>query len=97
VAWSAFKSYEHYFGKDDSDLIGGISNDQLFFLSYAQKSCVPLSFISLIDTHSPAQARISGTLMNLPEFAKAFNCPTGSKLNPEKKCSLWGSPLSSIQ
>ena len=35
------------------------------------------------DPHSPNQYRADGTVSNIPEFAKAFNCPVGSKV-----CSL---------
>ena len=41
------------------------------------------------DVHSLGRYRVTVPLMNSPDFAKAFNCPKGSKMNPEKKCSLW--------
>ena len=43
------------------------------------------------DPHSPNQYRVEGTLYNIPEFAKAFQCKKGAKLNPpeEKRCRLW--------
>lgn len=35
--------------------------------------------------------RIIGSLMNTEAFAKAFNCPVGSKMNPagRERCQLW--------
>jgi endothelin-converting enzyme len=42
------------------------------------------------DTHSPAFARINIALGNYPEFAKAFKCKKGSKMNiAEKRCEVW--------
>lgn len=32
------------------------------------------------DPHSPTKFRVQGTLSNIPEFAKAFNCSVGSKV-----------------
>lgn len=33
--------------------------------------------------------RTKGSVMNFPEFAKAFNCRTGSSMNPVHKCTVW--------
>ena len=42
-----------------------------------------------VDEHSPNRYRALIPLQNLPDFAKAFNCPTGSKMNPANKCAVW--------
>lgn len=39
--------------------------------------------------HSPAQFRVLGPLSNMKDFAKDFNCPEGSAMNPSKKCEVW--------
>ena len=43
----------------------------------------------LTQNHSPEAFRIIGTLSNNDDFAKDFNCPKGSKMNPVKKCTVW--------
>ncbi|CAI5437690.1 unnamed protein product [Caenorhabditis angaria] len=41
------------------------------------------------DTHSAHKFRVNGMMSNSEEFAKAFNCPKNSAMNPEKKCPLF--------
>ncbi|XP_075676029.1 endothelin-converting enzyme homolog [Dermatophagoides pteronyssinus] len=70
------------------------SIDMLFFISFAQKWC---RFSTHVQTrmrisksvHSPGKYRVNGALSNLDSFAKAFNCPIGSAMNPAKRCESW--------
>uniref|UniRef100_A0A0N4ZHP9 Neprilysin n=1 Tax=Parastrongyloides trichosuri TaxID=131310 RepID=A0A0N4ZHP9_PARTI len=71
-----------------------MSNDKIFFLSYAHFWCGHKKDASavqqvLTDEHSPEIFRVIGVLSNMKEFSDTFNCPKGSQLNPTKKCSVW--------
>ena len=39
--------------------------------------------------HPPGEFRIIGSISNNEDFARDFNCPLRSKMNPKKKCSIW--------
>ncbi|KAE9537471.1 hypothetical protein AGLY_006494 [Aphis glycines] len=72
------------------------TNDQLFFLSYANLWCrVPTTKNDeqiqgiLQDEHSPSLVRVIGSLRNSLDFAKVWNCPAGSPMNPTQKCTMW--------
>ena len=41
------------------------------------------------DVHSPDHARVVLPLANFDQFAKAFNCPVDSRMNPKDKCIVW--------
>ena len=67
---------------------------QLFFISFGQVWCSKyrdqaLKRLIKTNSHAPGQFRVLGTLQNNEDFAKEFNCPLGSKMNPEKKCTVW--------
>ncbi|XP_022785756.1 endothelin-converting enzyme 2-like [Stylophora pistillata] len=70
------------------------TNDQLFFIGYAQEYCSnarpKTEYIStLSEIHAPPKFRVIGTLSNFREFSEAFNCPINSTMNPKRKCEVW--------
>jgi len=72
----------------------GLNQRQLLWLSSARSWCAvqrPASLRQRILTmwHSPSQFRVNGPLSNMPEFAKDWGCPAGTKMNPHTKCSVW--------
>ncbi|KAJ8979360.1 hypothetical protein NQ317_010133, partial [Molorchus minor] len=70
------------------------SPNQLFWISSAIRHCSKYSTQTL-EIHianypwSPAQYRVNGPLQNIEDFAFDFECPVGSKMNPETKCVIW--------
>ncbi len=74
--------------------IPGLTEDQVFFVSFAQGWCNVASpeyqkMLVLSDTHSPAMYRVNGPASNLPEFAAAFGCQAGSKMVRAPACEVW--------
>ncbi|XP_054166758.1 neprilysin-2-like [Oppia nitens] len=93
----AFRAYKKYVERNGSEpLLPGLkyTPEQLFWISYGIQSCSKESLEHLklmieIDSHSPSKYRIIGVLSNLVDFAKSFNCPIGSAMNPINKCTVW--------
>ncbi|XP_068703187.1 endothelin-converting enzyme homolog isoform X1 [Montipora foliosa] len=93
----AHRAYKNWARKHGSDaMVPGMkrSNDQIFFLTYAQMWCSNFSPSQIFrraktDTHTLPIYRVNGVLSNMEEFAKAYNCPRDSKLNPKKRCRVW--------
>ena len=74
----------------------GYSEEQQFFLSFAQAWCAnyrpeALRLLAATNPHSPPRYRVAGPLANLPEFASAFQCKEGSPMvrPAEKRCQVW--------
>ncbi|XP_050043126.3 uncharacterized protein [Dermacentor andersoni] len=68
--------------------LGNVTADQLFFVYYALSRCKrPGMNGSAMMTVQ--QDSVNVPLMNFPEFAGAFKCPTDSPMNPSNKCSFW--------
>lgn len=68
--------------------------NQLFWISIAQCWCTKervelLQNLITLDNHSPSRFRVIGPLQNSDQFAKDFNCPSGSFMNPKHKCQVW--------
>ncbi|GFO47310.1 endothelin-converting enzyme 1 [Plakobranchus ocellatus] len=94
---TTFRAYKKLVKRKGIDkLLPGLNltHDQLFFLGYAQLWCSKLTkerAVLQVNSwrHSPGRFRIMGPLQNSPDFAKAYSCPAGSPMNPEKKCNVW--------
>jgi len=82
----------------DKDLkpIDGLTPEQRFFIGFAQWACSnerpeDLRVRAATDPHSPAEYRINGVVVNMPEFEKAFGCKTGQAMTKpaERVCKVW--------
>lgn len=97
----AFRAYKKWVAAQNDEVLSreqlpGIkaTNTQLFFLNFAQVWCGamrPEATRNKLKTavHSPGRFRVIGTLSNSEDFAKEYQCPLGSPMNPEHKCSVW--------
>jgi hypothetical protein len=62
-----------------------LTREQLFFIAFGRvwaQNIKPAAAVQRVrtDPHSPNQFRVDGTLSNVPEFAKAFNCSAKAKV-----------------
>lgn len=67
---------------------------QLFFIGVALKHCSkePLSQMEYeiaTSDHAPHSYRVNYAVANRPDFAAAFRCKPGSRMNPNNRCTLW--------
>ncbi|XP_001979401.2 neprilysin-4 isoform X1 [Drosophila erecta] len=96
----AFHAYQRWLKEHPrevpDEILPGLNmtGPQLFFLNFGQVWCGamrPEAIRNKLNTaiHSPGRFRVIGTLSNSVDFAREFNCPLGSPMNPEKKCSVW--------
>lgn len=71
-----------------------LTPEQLFFLGFAQLWCASYKeadyWEELTNEHTIDKYRVLGAVSNNADFAKAYQCPVGSKMNPSAdKCELW--------
>ncbi|KAF4532556.1 hypothetical protein B566_EDAN008480 [Ephemera danica] len=95
-AVEAYKKLAARHGHSLNNVLPGLESlkpDQLFYLSYANLWCeqsTPMAKKWAVKgNHAPNPARIWGSLSNSKHFAKTWNCPLYSPMNPQKKCELW--------
>ncbi|KAH8381748.1 hypothetical protein KR093_011645, partial [Drosophila rubida] len=67
---------------------------QMFWISAGQTWCAKYRKESLkmritTGVHSPSEFRVLGSLSNMKDFSKDFQCPEGSPMNPVHKCEVW--------
>jgi putative endopeptidase len=76
--------------------IDGLTPEQRYFIGFAQWDCAnerpeDLRVRAATDPHSPAQYRINGVVVNMPEFSQAFSCKEGQPMTKpaDKVCKVW--------
>ncbi|KAL1458889.1 hypothetical protein MTO96_043391, partial [Rhipicephalus appendiculatus] len=86
IAYDAFASLVPT--SRDETLAGlDMSADQLFFVNSCAKVCAQHAIPG--TRYAPYRSRCIVPMMNMPEFARAFGCATGTPMNPRTKCSFW--------
>ncbi|MBK7930379.1 MAG: M13 family metallopeptidase [Bryobacterales bacterium] len=92
----AFKAYQRSLNGKPAPVIDGFTGEQRFFLAFARiwaRHFRPEAARLRIQTdpHPLDRFRAIGTLQNVPEFHKAFQCKLGDPMvrPPEKQCKLW--------
>jgi putative endopeptidase len=94
LAYMALMARAALSGIDLDTKSDGYTPAQQFFLGAAQNACNNerpeyLRMSAQTDTHSPATIRVKGSLVNTPEFAKAFGCKAGQPIALITKCRIW--------
>lgn len=78
----------------DSTISNIISNATPFILKIKLMRHPLIKLLQIVsDEHAPEQFRVIGVLSNLNEFAAAFQCKQGTRMNPlpsnSTKCNVW--------
>jgi predicted metalloendopeptidase len=94
LGYAALTAWERGHPDEHRAVEGGTSDEQLFFLAYAQGWCSKetpqfLEMLARTNPHSPAKWRVNGPMADVPAFAQAYQCKPGTPMNPGKVCSVW--------
>lgn len=99
IALTAYREYINKIQQQEAILpdFETLTPEQMFFIGYAIPRCEyfddELNGYDPKDEHAPWSIRTTNSLINSADFAKTFNCPAGSPMNPhksvEEKCVVW--------
>lgn len=92
-AYIAYKAWEKEQGAE-APVAEGYTNDQIFFVAWAQNWCNVESEESTrrrieTDSHSPGKFRAEGPLADYPQFWETFSCAEGTVMHPKDACEVW--------
>lgn len=94
IAYAAYRRHVAQHG--DLPLVGGLTGDQRFFLSYAQTWAshiggTLMQSIVLTDEHSPPAFRVNGIVRNMDAWYRAFDVRPGDRLYlpPAQRVHIW--------
>ncbi|KAK3103083.1 hypothetical protein FSP39_016327 [Pinctada imbricata] len=92
----AFKAYQKWSRQNGGEKMApglGLSNEQMFFISYAQLNCFNrndnVAYNNAIRGIVSEDLKVNSVLAQITEFSQAFNCPAKSPMNAEKKCNMY--------
>jgi predicted metalloendopeptidase len=92
----AYRAYRQSLGGRDAPVIGGLTGDQRFFLSYGQiwrskYRDEALRSLVLSNSHAPPLTRVNGAVRNVDAWYAAFNVQAGDKLYipPDQRVRIW--------
>jgi putative endopeptidase len=92
----AFQAWQEKTKNMNLQPVDGLTPEQRFFVGFAQWDCAnerpdDIRVRVATDPHSPAKYRINGVVVNMPEFAKAFNCKAGQPMvkAAAEVCKVW--------
>jgi putative endopeptidase len=92
----ALRAYQKSLEGKPRPTVDGYSPEQRFFLGFAQvwgqnMAAEEARRRALTDPHAPGPARVNLTVMNMPEFADAWNCVAGAKMvrAEGERCDIW--------
>ena len=94
IAFLAYQAFRTHTTPAPQPVVEGLSDEQLYFLAYAQSWCAKLT-PALLETmahtnpHSPPRFRVNGVVVNQPAFAAAYGCAAGTPMNPGQACEVW--------
>lgn len=91
----AYRAYQKWFQnveeikiRESFELLE-LSQNQLFFVNYAQMFCSDYDVDNFDYKQMPEHLRVLGALSNMPDFANDFKCDRYDKMNPSKKCYIY--------
>jgi endothelin-converting enzyme len=92
----AYRAYQLSLGGEQAPEIESFTGDERFFLGYCQVWRAKfrdefLRRIIVSDPHSPSEYRCNGVLVNMPEFAEAFDVQEGDGMYkaPDSRIKIW--------
>ncbi|MEM7159199.1 MAG: M13 family metallopeptidase [Myxococcota bacterium] len=93
-AFGAYQSWADSQGGNVPQVVEGLTNEQLLFVSFGQIWCSHATpeverVLATTDSHSHPRYRVNGPLSNYPEFWEAFSCEEGTPMHPANVCQVW--------
>ena len=97
IAYNAYEAWVSQHGEEaqlPTPTLEKYTPKQLFWITHASTHCTHYraKFLKILmnrDCQPPAEFRVNIPLRNQESFAKDFNCPVNSYMNPPIKYNIW--------